>query len=287
MNPTIDAHQHFLDPARYAYPWLTSDLAPIDRRFGPDDLAPELAATGIGRSIAVQTISDAAETRELLAVAATTPFLAGVIGWVDLTALSVADTIDAMRAGPGGRQLLGVRHQVHDEPDPDWLLRSDVARGLSALEAAGLTYDLLIREREMPAALAVARARPSLRFVIDHLGKPPLRSGDLGSWALGLRDFGGLDNVWCKLSGLVTEADWRTWQTADLATAVDLAVDVFGPSRLMFGSDWPVSLLAASYAQVAATARELVGDLSDTERAAIFGGTAEAVYRPSVVPDRI
>jgi L-fuconolactonase len=210
-----------------------------------------------------------------------------VIGWVDLTDPSVADVTDAMRAGPGGRYLLGVRHQVHDEPDPDWLLRDEVGRGLAALEAAGLTYDLLVRDREMPAALAVARARPGLRFVIDHLAKPPLRSADLTSWALHLREFGPLDNVWCKVSGLVTEADWRTWRSADLAAAVEVALEVFGPSRLIFGSDWPVCLLAASYGEVVAAARELVADLSDAERAAIFGGAAEAAYPLSVVPDRV
>ncbi len=287
MSRAIDAHQHFLDPARYAYPWLTPDLAPIDRRFGPADLAIELAAAGIDRSIVVQTISDPDETREFLAIATTTPFIAGVIGWVDLTDPSVADVTDAMRAGPGGRYLLGVRHQVHDEPDPDWLLRDEVGRGLAALEAAGLTYDLLVRDREMPAALAVARARPGLRFVIDHLAKPPLRSADLTSWALHLREFGPLDNVWCKVSGLVTEADWRTWRSADLAAAVEVALEVFGPSRLIFGSDWPVCLLAASYGEVVAAARELVADLSDAERAAIFGGAAEAAYPLSVVPDRV
>jgi len=287
MSPTIDAHQHFLDPARYAYPWLTEELAPIDRAFGPADLALELAAAGIDRSIVVQTISDPAETREWLANAQATPFLAGVVGWVDLTDPSVTDAIAALRAGPGGRYLLGFRHQVHDEPDPDWLRRDDVGRGLAAVEAEALTYDLLVRERELPAALAVARDRPGLRFVIDHLAKPPLRAGDLAAWALRLRGFGPLGNVWCKVSGLVTEADWTTWRAADLAPAVELALEVFGPDRLIFGSDWPVCLLAASYGEVVATTRELAADLSATERAAIFGAAAEAAYRLSVVPDGV
>jgi L-fuconolactonase len=287
MTATIDAHQHFLAPARYAYPWLTADLAAIDRRFGPDDLAPELASAGIDRSIVVQTIADLEETRESLATAAMSPFIAGVIGWVDLTAPAVADALDATQAAPGGRALVGIRHQVHDEADPAWLLRDDVGRGLDAVEAAGLAYDLLVREREMPAALSVVRSRPGLRIVIDHLAKPPLRSGDLTSWGLHLREFGTLDNVWCKLSGLITEADWRTWQAADLAPAVEVALEVFGPSRLIFGSDWPVCLVAGSYREVVAVARELTADLSNAERAAIFGGAAEAVYRLSVVPDRV
>lgn len=287
MSLTIDAHQHFLDPARYAYPWLNEELAPIDRAFGPADLAIELAAAGIDRSIVVQTISDPAETGEWLANAEATPFLAGVVGWVDLTDPIVADAIDALRAGPGGQYLRGFRHQVHDEPDPDWLLRDDVGRGLAAIEAAGLTYDLLVRERELPAALAVARDRPGLRFVIDHLAKPPLRAGDLATWALRLRGFGPLDNVWCKVSGLVTEADWKSWRAGDLAPAVEVALDVFGPGRLIFGSDWPVCLLAAGYGEVVAVARELTADLSDAERAAIFGAAAQAAYQLSVVPEGV
>ena len=183
--------------------------------------------------------------------------------------------------------LRGFRHQAHDEPDPDWLVRRDVGRGLTAIEAAALTYDLLVRERELSAALAVARDRPGLRFVLDHLAKPPLRAGGLASWASRLRAFGPLDNVWCKVSGLVTEADWQTWRVADLAPAFEVALETFGPSRLIFGSDWPVCLLAATYGEVVGAALELTANLSDDERAVIFGGAAEAAYRLSVVPDRV
>lgn len=281
MRVVIDAHHHLLDPARAEYPWLTPELAPIHRRFGPEDLALELAAAGVDRSILVQTRSSSEETREFLATAATTSFIAGVIGWVDLTDADVAGSIDAARSGPGGDRLVGIRHQVHDEPDPAWLLRGDVQRGLAAVEAASLTYDLLVRAREMPAALTVVRAQPALRFVIDHLAKPPIRSGDLEPWASRLRPFGELENVWCKLSGLVTEADWRTWQVADLAPSVQVALEIFGPSRLIFGSDWPVCLLAASYSEVVAAAQELTAGLSDTERAVVFGGAAERAYPSS------
>ena len=171
MSPVIDAHHHLLDPARFDYPWLTPELAAIDRRFGPDDLAPELAAAGIDRTILVQTIASIDETREFLATAASVPFIGGVIGWVDLTDPGVGGTLDALRGGPGGEWLVGIRHQVHDEPDPDWLLRPDVRRGLAAIEAAGLAYDLLVRSRELPAALIVAREMAGLRFVIDHAGQ--------------------------------------------------------------------------------------------------------------------
>ena len=200
----------------------------------------------------------------------------------------VADAIDAMQAGPGGRYLLGIRHQVHDEPDPDWLLRDEVGRGLAAVEAAGLTYDLLVRERELPVALAVARDRPGLRFVIDHLAKPPLRSADLTSWALHLREFGPLDNVWCKVSGLVTEADWRTWRTADLAPAVEVALRgvraIASDLRIGLAGLPPSPRLTLRSWRPRASS---LVDLSDADRAAIFGGAAEAAYPLSVAPDRV
>jgi L-fuconolactonase len=274
----IDAHQHVWDPARAAYPWLTGDYAPIRRRFGPEDLAPALAAAGVDRTILVQTRSSLEETREFLATAQATPFIAGVVGWVDLTDPGVAVAIAELRAGPGGGHLVGIRHQVHDEPDPDWLLRPDVGRGLAAVAEAGLVYELLVRPRELPAALAVARGMPAARFVIDHLGKPPIASGKFEPWRGLLAGFGPLEHVATKLSGLVTEADWRAWTVAGLQPYVDSALDVFGPVRLLFGSDWPVCLLAASYEEVAGAARTLIGALSEPEQAAIMGGSARRLY---------
>jgi L-fuconolactonase len=287
MSPVIDAHHHLLDPAHFDYPWLTPELAVIDRRFGPDDFASELVAAGIDRTILVQTIASLDETREFLATAAAVPFIGGVIGWVDLTDRGVGGTLDALRGGRGGEWLVGIRHQVHDEPDPDWLLRPDVRRGLAAIQTADLAYDLLVRPRELPAALIVAREMAGLRFVIDHAAKPPIRSGTTEPWETLLRPFGELPNVSCKLSGLVTEADPMMWQVADLAPFVEIALQTFGPQRLIFGSDWPVCLLAASYADVVAATRELTAGLSTPERAAIFGGAAVAAYRLSLSPDRV
>ncbi len=278
MSRLIDAHQHFIDPTRATYPWLTPDLAAIDRPFAPTDLAPELAATGIDGTILVQTRSSEDETTEFLATAAVTPFLAGVVGWTDLTSPDVAISIERLRSCVGGDRLVGFRHQVHDEPDPAWLSRSEVRRGLAAIAAAGLTYDLLVRTRELPAALVIARERSNLRLVIDHLAKPPIRSGDLREWADRLRPFGELDNVWCKLSGLQTEADPGSSRIDDLMPAVDIALEIFGPTRLIFGSDWPVCLLAGTYPEVVATARALTSELSDSERASLFGGAAERAY---------
>lgn len=275
---TVDAHHHFWDPARATYPFLTDELAAIRRRFGPDDLRPHLAATGIARTILVQTRSDLAETGEFLATAAATSFIAGVVGWADLAAPAIGDTLAELRSGPGGDRLVGIRHQVHDEPDPAWLARPDVRRGIAAVGAAGLAYDLLVRVREMPAALATARALPGVRFVIDHLAKPPIASGALQPWADLVRPFGTLPNVWCKVSGLVTEDDWATGRPEHLVPFVRHALEVFGPDRLLFGSDWPVCLLAASYADVVASSRSALAGLSASDMDRVFGLTAADVY---------
>jgi len=274
----IDAHHHLWDPARADYPWLTGALAPIRRRFGPDDLAPQLVTAGVDRTILVQTRSSLAETREFLATAAASPFIAGVIGWVDLTDPGVGGTLAELQAGPAGDLLVGIRHQVHDEPDPDWLLRADVRRGLAAVADAGLAYDLLVRPRELPAALAVARASPEARFVLDHLAKPPIASGELEPWAGLLVEFGPLEHVAVKVSGLVTEADWTSWTVDDLKPYVYAALRSFGSDRLVFGSDWPVCLLAASYEQVVAATRVLTAELTAAEQSAIFGATAARIY---------
>ena len=279
MTHLVDAHHHLWDPASGDDPWLTNAPAAIHRRFGPEDLAPPLVAAGVERTILVQTRSSLEETREFLATAAATPFIAGIVGWVDLADPSVGDTIEELRAGPGGRRLVGIRHQGHDEPDPDWLLRPDVRRGLAAVADAGLAYDLLVRPRELPAALAVAQALPGTRFVVDHLAKPPIANGEFEPWAGLLSAFAPLAHVAVKLSGLVTEADWTAWTVDDLQPYVDHALEVFGPERVLFGSDWPVCLLAASYEVVVDTARTLTVGLSPIERAAVFGGTAERVYR--------
>ena len=275
----VDAHHHFWDPATADYPWMTDDLAAIRRGFGPADLAPRLAATGVERTVLVQTRSSVSETREFLATANATSFVAGVVGWVDLTAGDVADAIAELRAGPGGEWLVGIRHQVHDEPDADWLLRPEVQRGIAAVGRAGLAYDLLVRSRELPAALQTVRALPDVRFVIDHLAKPQIGEGLLQPWADLITPFGELPNAWCKVSGMVTEADWNDWRPGDFTPFVELAMSVFGPGRLLFGSDWPVCLLAASYERVFELAGETLGALSDAERNAAFGGNAAEVYR--------
>jgi L-fuconolactonase len=279
VPPRIDAHHHFWDPTRTSYPWMVgAALDPIRRAFGPNDLVPELAAQGISGTVLVQTISSLAETREFLALAASWDFIWGVVGWVDLTSATVGDDLDALHDGPGGDRLVGVRHQVHDESDPDWLRRADVRRGLAAVLERGLRYDLLVRARELPAAVDTVRAFQDLQFVLDHIAKPRIAEGEDVEWRERMGPLGALPNVAVKLSGMVTEADWASWAPADLRPFVESVVNWFGVERLMFGSDWPVCLLATSYAGVVAGLKEALGTLSTDDDAAIFGVNAGRIY---------
>lgn len=272
----VDAHQHFIFPSRVHYPWLEDPaLAPLRRDFTPDDLRPLLRASGVDGTIAVQAKSSLEETRELLKIASSTDYVLGVVGWVDLTDPAVGRVLDELMALPEGRYLVGIRHQVHDEPDPNWLLRPEVGRGLAALEQRGLTYDLLVRIRELPAALACVQNFPRLRFVLDHLAKPSIAQGQWDDWLRALEPLASQPNVWAKLSGLVTEADWKHWKPEDLAPYIRQALALFGSSRCLFGSDWPVCTLAASYAQVK---EALEWALKETSLA-LLGENALRLYR--------
>lgn len=274
----LDAHHHVWDPATRDHSWLDDpDLAAVRRSFTVADLAPVAAAVGVSATVLVQVLPDVSETTEFLALAAGEPLVAGVVGWVDLTAPDVADTLAALRSGPGGDALVGIRHLVQGEPDPAWLARPDVVRGLRAVAAAGLAYDLLVRPHQLPAAIDVVRTLPGLTFVLDHLAKPPIAAGELEPWATRVRTLAGEPNVVAKLSGLVSEAD-STWAVDDLRPYAGVALSAFGPDRVLFGSDWPVCLAAANYDQVVAAAQELTASLSAAERAAVFAGTARRVY---------
>lgn len=267
----IDAHHHFWDPGRADYPWMAApELAPIRRPFGPADLAPLRAAHGVDATIVVQCRSSLDETAAMLRTAAADPTIVGVVGWVDLTDPDVGATLDRI-AGP---KLVGIRHQVHDEVDADWLSRPAVRRGLAAVFDRDLAFDLLVRTRELPAATAAARAFPTGRFILDHAAKPPVATGFDAVWAERLAALAACPNVWCKISGLVTEADWRDWDVERLRPFVDHAARVFGPDRLIFGSDWPVCLLAADYGAVRQAADRLLP-------ADAFGANTIAAYRLS------
>jgi len=287
VRPRIDAHHHFWDPARTSYPWLAGEaLAPIRRPFGPEDLAPELAAQGISGTVLVQTISSLDETRGFLELATRWDFVWGVVGWVDLASAAVGDDLDALMAGPGGDRLVGVRHQVQDETDPDWLRRADVRRGLAAVQARGLRYDLLVRARELPAAVDTVAGLPNLQFVLDHIAKPRIVAGQDVAWREQMPALAALPNVAVKLSGMVTEADRASWTPADLRPFVQSVADWFGVERLMFGSDWPVCLLVATYAGVVDGLQEALGQPSDEVKRRIFGLNAMRVYglreRPAI-----
>ncbi|MFE1320005.1 amidohydrolase family protein [Kitasatospora phosalacinea] len=275
----VDAHHHVWDLGVRPQPWITGErLAPLARSFSPDDLEPAAVAAGVVGTVAVQTVCVPGETPELLALAARSPLLAGVVGWVDLTAPDVADALAALRELPGGERLVGIRHQVQEEPDPGWLLRADVRRGLAAVAAAGLAYDLVVRPRQLRAAALVARELPELPFVLDHCGKPPVASGALEPWAGAVRRLASLPNAVCKLSGLVTEAApgrWRPGHFAPYATAV---LDAFGPQRLLFGSDWPVCTLETGYREVLDLADRLTAPLGPDEQDAVFRRNAVRVY---------
>ena len=278
----IDAHHHVWDLSVRDQPW-TVDLPGLHRSFDLAELRPSVLAHGVDATVVVQTITVADETPELLALAAREPLVAGVVGWVDLTAPDVADRLAALRSRPGGHRLVGIRHLVQGEPDPRWLCRDDVRRGLAAVAAAGLAYDLLVVPPQLPAAIETVAALPELTFVLDHAGKPAIASGGgLASWRSDIRALAALPNVAVKLSGLITEADHATWTVDQLRPYARTLLDAFGADRVMFGSDWPVCLLAGSYDDVIAAAEVLTGGLDAREQAAVFGRTAARWYRIEV-----
>jgi L-fuconolactonase len=275
----VDAHHHLWDLGVRDQDWITGPaLAPLRRDFLLGAYQPVAQAHGVAASVVVQTVTVPGETPELLALAGASDLIAGVVGWTDLTVPDVADRIAALKEQPGGGKLVGLRHQVQSEPDPDWLTQPDVLRGLTAVAQAGLVYDLVITAGQLGQATRAAAAVPGLRFVLDHLGKPPIVAGRTEPWARDLRGLAALPNTSAKLSGLVTEADWRQWKVADLRPYAEVALDAFGPTRMMFGSDWPVCTLAASYPDVLAAAHDLTAGLSPAERQAVFAGTATSVY---------
>lgn len=274
---TIDSHQHFWELSQpFQYEWLRSpQLSRINRDFLPQDLEPQLRANGVDRSVFVQTQHDLAENRWALRFAERHDFLVGVVGWVDLASPDCEQQLLEFKDHP---KFVGIRHVTQDEPDDQFIVREDILRGLRVLERHRVPFDLLFYEKHLRHAASVARQCPDLPLVIDHLAKPAIKAGSGPEWRQHLQAAARHPNVFCKLSGLVTEADWSHWQVSDLRPYIRAAVDFFGPERCMFGSDWPVCELAASYDQVVGALRECVADLSDSERGAIFGGTAARFY---------
>ncbi|SDL20487.1 L-fuconolactonase [Lentzea albidocapillata subsp. violacea] len=272
----VDAHHHLWDLSVRDQGWITDPPMGVLRRsfLEPDFVA---AAPAVSTSVLVQTVCVPEETPEFLAIAASSDVVGAVVGWTDLTSAAVGDSLAALVDSPDGSWLRGIRHQVQSEPDPEWLCRKDVWHGLAAVGAAGLVYELLTVPRQMPAARRTVAALPQVEFVVEHCSKPAI-GADPGEWAELIRSLAAHENVTCKLSGLVTEADWKSWDVATLRPYFEVVLDAFGPERLMFGSDWPVCLLAATYEEWLGAARELVAELSPDEQAAIFSSTARRVY---------
>lgn len=272
----IDSHVHFWRIDHYASGWMQGPFAPLKRNFLPRDLAPLMRERGIERAVFVQAQHVEADNQWVLDLAREHPWIAGVVGWIDLRAPDVAERVAHWSAQP---KFCGVRHIVQDEPDDDWILRDDVSRGLRALEEHDVAYDLLFFVKHLRHAATVAKRFPRLRLVIDHCSKPRIAAGSVDDWLPALREAARMPNVFIKLSGLVTEADWHKWTVDDLRRYVDHALQCFGPARAMLGSDWPVCTLAGSYARVIEALDATLGRLSPSEKAAVQGETAARFYR--------
>jgi L-fuconolactonase len=272
----IDSHQHFwrYDPAKHD--WITEQMSVLKRDFLPDELGPELRANGMGASIAVQVDQSENETLFLLDLAKRHPNVAGVVGWVDLTARDVAERL---RFFSHFKKLCGFRHIVQAEPDDRFMLRSDFTHGIAEMRAFDFTYDILIYPKQLPAAISLVEKFPDQRFVIDHIAKPAIKTHQLGLWADHIRTIAKGSTVMCKLSGLLTEADWYSWRAEDFQPYLDVVFEAFGSERLMFGSDWPVCLLAGTYKDVKQLAEGYLRDLPEHEQDNIFGLNAARFYR--------
>lgn len=271
----LDAHQHFWTHARGDYGWLTPDLAPLYRDFAPSDLLPLLQAAGIDGTVLVQAAPTLAETEFMLSLADTTPFIKGVVGWVDFESADAPDQIARLAAHPA---LVGLRPMIQDIDDPDWMLRDDLSPAFEALIAYELTFDALTLPVHLPNLRRLLARHPQMRTVIDHASKPRIRDGEIEGWAEDMAALAHETQAYCKMSGLVTEAA-ADWQIDDLRPYAQLLLDTFGPWRLIWGSDWPVCTLASTYECWLETSAALLGARTTSERNAILGGNAANAYR--------
>jgi L-fuconolactonase len=274
----IDAHQHYWQTARFDYGWTRQGVPALDRDFLPDELEPQLTAAGVGRTVLVQVLHTEDETRWMLDLAARHASIAGVVGWVDLTAPpeAIHASLDRLSVDP---HFVGIRHLVHEEPDDDWLAREDVLRGLGVLEERDIPYDLLLRPQHLRHVPRLSERLPRLRMVINHIAKPYIREHRLKPWTSEIVAAAENPNVWCKVSGMVTEADHERWTANDLAPYVEAVLRAFGAERLMFGSDWPVCTLAGSYERVIGGLGHVLAGVDEATRAAIFETAARTFYR--------
>jgi L-fuconolactonase len=272
----IDAHVHLMAYDRRQHGWVTDELSTLRRDFVVDELRPLLTAAGFDRCVAVEARQSDAENEFLLGLAEPPSVVAAVVGWVDLSAPDVVEQVDELARRP---RFVGVRHVLIDEPDDHYMLRPEFQRGLSALAAAELSYDLLIEPRHLATAMGVVDAHPDLRFVLDHAGLPDVRGGAIDAWLPGIKDLARRGNVACKLSGLELMARWADWNRRDLRPYQDAVLAAFGPERLMIGSNWPVCTVAGGYEEAVGASLALLEGLSVSERAAILGQTCQRWYR--------
>jgi len=272
----IDAHQHFWKIGKYDYIWMSPDMGVLYDDYGPEGVTPELQRHHIDKSILVQTISSLEETKWFLELAEENLFIAGVVGWVDLKNPAVGETLEEIRQDP---KLVGIRHQVHDEPDVNWLLREDVKNGLRELGKRSVPYDLLIRPQHLQTSIDIAKAFPELPLVVDHIAKPTIAKQQWDDWAKGMKLLAECENVFCKLSGMITEADWNNWKPEDIKPYVEYLIEIFGTQRCMFGSDWPICLLAGTYSNVVEALEESTQNLSSSEHSDIWGSTVTRFYK--------
>jgi L-fuconolactonase len=272
----IDAHQHFWMYSPAEYDWIDDSMAMLRRDFLPDDFKPVLESNDFHASVAVQARQTLEETRWLLELAERSPWILGVIGWADLRSPDIRSQLNVITRNP---KLVGIRHIVQSEPDDRFLLQPDFLRGISVLEEFDLAYDILIYTKHLPVAAEFVERFPRQRFVLDHLAKPPIKSGNIDSWAQGISRLAASPNVFCKLSGLVTEADWRHWSPEQITPFLDVAFESFGPDRLMIGSDWPVCLVAASYARAVEVIKSYLLQKKPECQDRVLGGNAERFWR--------
>ena len=271
----IDAHQHFWEYSPSEYDWIDERMHVLKRDFGPADLKPHLDATGIGGSVAVQARQSVEETEYLLRLADTTDSVLGVVGWVDLCSEDAQSQLERFGAH---ERFVGVRHVVQDEPDDRFLLREDFLCGVALLKEHDLTYDVLIYPSQLPAALEFVERFPDHRLVLDHIAKPPIGRRELEPWAGQVEKLAKHENLYCKVSGMVTETEWHGWKTDDFTPYLDVVFEAFGARRILIGSDWPVCTLSATYLEVMDIVHQYISTLSDADKAAVLGGNAIDFY---------
>lgn len=276
VHPKIDAHQHFWQYSPTEHVWMTEEMAAIRRNFLPPDLKPLLDRLGFDGCVAVQARQNLEETRWLLELAAQFDFIRGVVGWVDLRSPELAAQLARLA---GQKKLVGVRHIVQDEPDDNFMLRDDFRRGIAQLAQFDLAYDVLVYPRQLPAAIRLVDEFPGQRFVLDHIAKPLIAKRTMEPWATDLRHLARAPNLYCKLSGMVTEALWQKWKPGDFRPYLDVVFEAFGPDRLMIGSDWPVCTLSASYESALDIVLEYIRQFSAAHQQAILGGNCARFYK--------